>query len=539
MWCWDYDIYTGGPKDGQLYPSGRPYLFADFVTFAVQLIDLLEAIQATPCVHRGDKLRATLLAAPEAPPLIWYKETFLPMAADYASCGYGEPASEDLAQVPQDIANRWDELLARQLWRLTSHYMRGATKRREFTRAESEDFDVGLYVPFWDDVYQHGEAEFDAWLLKDGGLGFIRAGSPFWQGPATWFLWHHAAARIKEMEELPGCGGASLVAPLLLAFKNLLAAYAPVHPCPYCREHFQSRVSRNDRDWQTVVAPIYGGESPFNGNYNTSETPLYPLEYLFLSHDADSISTKLDTVESSDDLMLFLWKIHNAVQSSVKYNTACRREETFDEALFACESPPAGFFPDGGYSPRRWPFSRRFEFTLQTPGLWEKLRKDEAIRSAIGALDELDNASVRADYWTAAAIPTRDEAHGKAVVAAAKTLSDAVLATGVLRLEFEMLVEPTCDRALAEISEPPTPPPPPPPPLKADGQFPSLDEWPCCFVQVKNSSAGCDPNEPPASKPSKSTLSLDDFWDRFGGREPGGCDVQAERPMMRKFRRFG
>mmetsp|Transcript_26179 Transcript_26179/g.75906 ORF Transcript_26179/g.75906 Transcript_26179/m.75906 type:complete len:203 (+) Transcript_26179:285-893(+) len=29
------------------------------------------------------------------------------MAADYASCGYGEPASEDLAQVPQDIANRW------------------------------------------------------------------------------------------------------------------------------------------------------------------------------------------------------------------------------------------------------------------------------------------------------------------------------------------------------------------------------------------------------------------------------------------------
>lgn len=383
LWCWDYDIYTGGPKDGQLCPSGRPYLFADFVTFAVQLIDLLEAIQATPCVHRGDKLRATLLAAPEAPPLVWYKETFLPMAADYASCGYGEPASEDLAQVPQDIANRWDELLARQLWRLTSHYMRGATKRREFTRAESEDFDVGLYVPFWDDVYQHGEAEFDAWLLKDGGLGFIRAGSPFWQGPATWFLWHHAAARIKEMEELPGCGGASLVAPLLLAFKNLLAAYAPVHPCPYCREHFQSRVSRNDRDWQTAVAPIYGGESPFNGNYNTSETPLYPLEYLFLSHDADSISTKLDTVESSDDLMLFLWKIHNAVQSSVKYNTACRREETFDEALFACESPPAGFFPDGGYSPRRWPFSRRFEFTLQTPGLWEKLRKDEAIRSAM------------------------------------------------------------------------------------------------------------------------------------------------------------
>ncbi len=36
---------------------------------------------------------------------------------------------------------------------------------------------------------------------------------------------------------------------LLEAVTYLLANFGPSHPCPYCLEHFMSRVSRNDADW--------------------------------------------------------------------------------------------------------------------------------------------------------------------------------------------------------------------------------------------------------------------------------------------------
>jgi hypothetical protein len=141
------------------------------------------------------------------------------------------------------------------------------------------DFDVSLYVPFL--VGRHLDPKY-ALYRKEGHL---RTGFPTYSGPAAWKLFHTVAARIAEVQERcgdigsssPGSGGhdgssatsattpppppaadggggggdggGGGVNPLVVRFKTTLTYFLQNHPCPYCREHFLSRLSRNDAEW--------------------------------------------------------------------------------------------------------------------------------------------------------------------------------------------------------------------------------------------------------------------------------------------------
>ena len=107
------------------------------------------------------------------------------------------------------------------------------------------------------------------------------------------------------------------------------------------------------------------------------------------------LSAKLETIQSGKDLVLFFWKLHNAVSSSVDNRELCITEETYDIDIYRCNQSA---IPQVA---RQWPFSRKFEFGLnQGVDKWNQLRNDTTIKSAISRLYELDadNPELRS-YW--------------------------------------------------------------------------------------------------------------------------------------------
>ena len=74
-----------------------------------------------------------------------------------------------------------------------------------------------------------------------------------------------------------------------------------------------------------------------------SESGLYPLEYLFVGGPAGStLAKKMDALQDSESLLLYLWKLHNAVSSSVSYSLECKRVEFTDQPPWSCQSPGTG-----------------------------------------------------------------------------------------------------------------------------------------------------------------------------------------------------
>lgn len=84
-------------------------------------------------------------------------------------------------------------------------------------------------------------------------------------------------------------------------FKRWFVLFAALYPCPYCRHHLNRYVALG------------------------KERELYPVEYLFLGWKSPNdnpqgvvtIQDKTDYIVDGETLRLFLWKLHNSVNSSI------------------------------------------------------------------------------------------------------------------------------------------------------------------------------------------------------------------------------
>lgn len=223
----------------------------------------------------------------------------------------------------KDLVDGWSKcdyvrkLSLSRAWRLLVFYLNGIQKQRERTDAGEDwrkdsraDGDLSMYCAFVD-VYLN-KSYVQAWAMR---LSF-----PYLLGPNTW-TWHHAAAeRAVQLAAIPRTSKhASIV---VENFKAYIESFVNMYPCPYCRSHLNHSVIR-------------GGERT-----------MYPVEYLFVGWEpsADNLEGKLEPaqkisyVTDARSLSLFVWKLHNAVNSSI-----AREEEWYHAEV------------ESVYTSRYWP----------------------------------------------------------------------------------------------------------------------------------------------------------------------------------------
>jgi Ca2+-binding EF-hand superfamily protein/uncharacterized small protein (DUF1192 family) len=170
----------------------------------------------------------------------------------------------------------------KQAWVLTAPYLSGVEKARErdeFGRASGY---LSEYVAFVDiHLGRHDVASSD-----------MRLSFPYYIGPAVWGFLHGAAELVEAMPEEARDAAVE-------AFVAFFHSFATMYPCPYCRYHLNRYVIRN------------------------REVDMYPVEFLLLGRKPDqhdmaiTLDDKLATVAVPGGLRTFLWKLHNAVSSSI------------------------------------------------------------------------------------------------------------------------------------------------------------------------------------------------------------------------------
>lgn len=254
----DYTTCGEDKKDG-----GVPYLYDNFAVHGLAMLDLFEHLQLVPsqCIEElHQPLREVFLSQmsvpledltveivtsqvqPTPPPIAWWEDTFLPTLANAFSCGFSEEydTTEDPNLLSSDIREKFLEgdKTIQQVWRLMKGYLRSPQKQRETLNRQS-DFDVSLYIPFLKVPM--------AVKYRDGGV--MRGGFPAYQGPSIWFIWHTIAARTAELERECGTNSDVIATKIIKTFGTLVPFFGTTHPCPYCRWHFMTRVSRNDQNW--------------------------------------------------------------------------------------------------------------------------------------------------------------------------------------------------------------------------------------------------------------------------------------------------
>ncbi|WP_159082576.1 Erv1/Alr family FAD-linked sulfhydryl oxidase [Paragemmobacter aquarius] len=203
--------------------------------------------------------------------------------AGYAGLGafdrYGTDLRDGFAACPVRV-----KLALRQAWRLSEHYLNSLQKRRERAEFGRETGYLSQYVSFID--LHLGRTD-----VADAEM---RISFPYFIGPAVWCLLHTAANLVEDMS-----GAAKSAA--VDRFKAFFRAFATMYPCPYCRYHLNRYVVRN------------------------REVNFYPVEFLLLGQREDrdwfdiSLDDRLATIsaDKSGSFALFVWKLHNAVSSSI------------------------------------------------------------------------------------------------------------------------------------------------------------------------------------------------------------------------------
>ena len=190
------------------------------------------------------------------------------------------------------------------------------------------------------------------------------------------------------------------------------------------REHFISSVSMNDINWEQLQI--------FDKTHNFCESELYPLEWLFVTGDKKrgiSILERLDDIiQTPQDLVLFIWKLHNTVSSSVTNHKDCTTEEYYDDEIYGCG---AG---------RIWPFAKRWEFKLiNGVEQWNKIRDTPKIRNAIRNLYDLDkNNDILRRYWVEDDIGNIGDKLLKDVLVNIKALDDGMIESGIFAAEYSV-----------------------------------------------------------------------------------------------------
>lgn len=131
--------------------QGRPYELRPFLIHGLSLLDLIELLQLTPmCAGRLAPLRSLFGSALRGDEgtagLEWWERRFLPAAADAFSCGFSDSEADavDPALLPPDIraAHVAGNRVVRQVWRLSSGYLRSAQKQREKPSRQVESCDL-------------------------------------------------------------------------------------------------------------------------------------------------------------------------------------------------------------------------------------------------------------------------------------------------------------------------------------------------------------------------------------------------------------
>ncbi len=203
--------------------------------------------------------------------------------AEYTSLGvfdhYGTDLRDGFLTCPVHVKRA-----LRQAWRLSEHYLNSLQKRRERAEVGRDTGYLSQYVSFID--LHLGRSD-----VADAEM---RISFPYFIGPAVWCFLHTAANLVEDM---PG----SVKTVAVDRFKAFFRAFATMYPCPYCRFHLNRYVVRN-------------GEINF-----------YPVEFLLLGQRDDrdwfdiSLEDRLATIaaEKPGSLALFIWKLHNAVSSSI------------------------------------------------------------------------------------------------------------------------------------------------------------------------------------------------------------------------------
>ena len=179
----------------------------------------------------------------------WYKK-FMPklLAACSASVpGYGEEETDDTLNAwyeskkslgffnkyGHDIRDSWatlprkHKLTVKRAWRLSEHYFFGPQKQRERSSESGADHretgELSQYVAFID-VYLGR-----SYVEQEG----MRLTFPYFIGPSTWTLHHTVAERAASWHTSNPEGSKAIVE----RFKQYLAYFITIYPCPYCRNH--------------------------------------------------------------------------------------------------------------------------------------------------------------------------------------------------------------------------------------------------------------------------------------------------------------
>lgn len=196
------------------------------------------------------------------------------------------------------------KLMIKQAWRLTRHYLNGIQKRRERLEFGRETGALSQYVAFLDVCLGRND-------VRDANM---RLSFPYFIGPSTWRFLHTTAEIVCSRD-------AAEQEQLIALFKDFFRSFAAMYPCPYCRYHLNRYVIRN------------------------SEIDYYPLEYLLLGSDRHkdgfeaSIDYKLRTITDGPSLRLFIWKLHNAVSSSITRTESWFRRD--EQAFYASRYWPS------------------------------------------------------------------------------------------------------------------------------------------------------------------------------------------------------
>merc|ERR1719491_779836 len=544
--------YTPNPEDSvSAEITGVPYKYWNWVVSVISVLDLIQQMQLVPerCLSLHEPLRDLLLPGrdesllpdldyaigmePDTPPTqthvySWWQKEFLPKTLDAFSCGFNEKTDTVVADprtLPGDIQDYFaTDRTIQQAWRLVKGYIRSPQKQRE-RGFRGQDYDLSLYVPFLDVP----KAYMNEGIVPrpDGSIGGgMRTGFPTYQGPAIWFLFHTIAARFDEIDQICSRSNqfsSSANEKLAKTVKSLAGYFSLTGPCPYCRYHLMTRVSRNDMNWTSLQRDPKDYNNIGNKQYgeeykketgefeigSVSENMLYPLEYLFLGGSTGpTIKQKLDTVTDGKSLMLFYWKLHNAVTSSVENGYTCRSDEVSDVYPYYCNNNKYGTEPlapkefqiknleqenkavnettTTALLGRTWPTSFRWKFWLNTDARSFDMARNE-LETATTNLKELEGTygtQIRQLYWSADSdeyLTGGDNVNVDTILRAVDELDKAILKTNLLSTEYALKEKPKCDlfEETIQLYEPLNAVEP----LNEEGNFPWLPD--VCYEDKK------------------------------------------------------
>lgn len=298
-------------------------------------------------------------------------------------------------------------------------------------------------------------------------------------GPMAWRFFHTTAEVAAAKGEVNEEAGMAVVR----LFQQFLPLFGLMHNCPHCREHFLTKVQYADfisfHPEQTLESHRYRNFGSLHSLHQVSdEVLLYPIEWLMLvggnsqvlgsaiprgavpldgwkvlsdptvtqDPSKQSISTRLSTVQRSSDLRIFLWKLHNAVDSSL--------ESKFEERVLPV---PAGY----------WPVSRFYSYTepwgltgREVSSSWQRFRVSFLEGCWMEAGSQLSGGSEDAELFTLMLLPEQMDGMEAADQQELKMLLDNRVHWRFFALALQQLVtllhvkDPEPSSCAAKLAEP-------------------------------------------------------------------------------------